>query len=57
MRPTTLIGLAGLIVVGVIGADLIQNPKGTAAAGNVVNTFWGTSISGLLGGKQVRGRK
>ena len=55
MRPTTLIGLLGLIVVGVIAADMINNPKGTKAAGNAVNSFWGTSVSGLLGGKAVRG--
>lgn len=57
MRPTTLIGLLGLIVVGVIAADMINNPKGTTAAGNAVNSFWGTSVSGLLGGKSVSGAK
>jgi hypothetical protein len=55
MRPTTLIGLLGLIVVGVIAANLIQNPNGTKAAGNAVNTFWDTSVSGLLGGAKVQG--
>jgi hypothetical protein len=55
MRPTTVIGLLGLIVVGVIGADMINNPNGTKAAGNAVNNFWSTSISGLLGGKSVKG--
>lgn len=54
-RPTTLIGLAALIVVGVIAADLVANPAGTKAAGNAVNSFWGTSVSGLLGGKSVKG--
>ena len=48
-RPTTLIGLLALIVVGVIGADLIAHPTGTKAAGNAVNSFWSTSVSGLLG--------
>jgi len=28
MRPTSLIGLAGLIVVGVIIADLVVHPQG-----------------------------
>ena len=55
MRPTTVIGLLGLIVVGVIAADMINNPKGTKAAGNAVNQFWSTSVSGLLGGARVRG--
>jgi len=49
MRPTTLIGLAGLIVVGVIIADLIANPNGTTAAGNAINNLASTSVSGLLG--------
>jgi hypothetical protein len=55
MRPTTVIGLLGLVVVGVIAADMINNPKGTKAAGNAVNSFWSTSVSGLLGGGKVRG--
>ena len=55
MRPTTLVGLLGLIVVGVIAADMINNPDGTKAAGNAVNSFWSTSVSGLLGGKAVKG--
>lgn len=49
MRPTTVIGLAGLIVVGVIAADLVAHPSGTTAAGNVATGFWKTSINGLLG--------
>lgn len=49
MRPTTLIGLAGLIVVGIIVADLLTHPKGTTAAGNAINNLASTSVSGLLG--------
>lgn len=49
MRPTTLIGLAGLIVVGVIVADLITHPTGTKAAANGINTLARTSVNGLLG--------
>lgn len=49
MRPTTLIGLAGLVVVGIIIADLIANPHGTTAAGNAINNLASTSVSGLLG--------
>ena len=48
-RPTTLIGLAGLIVVGVIIADLITHPAGTTAASNGINTLAKTSVQGLLG--------
>lgn len=49
MRPTSLIGLAGLIVVGVIVADLIVHPAGTKAAANGINQIATTSVSGLLG--------
>lgn len=49
MRPTTLIGLAGLIVVGVIIADLVIHPTGTKAAGNAINQLASTSVNGLLG--------
>ena len=48
-RPTTIIGLAGLIVVGVIIADLVTHPNGTRAAANGINTLAKTSVSGLLG--------
>lgn len=33
-RPTTGIALLGLIVVGIIIADIWSNPAGTKAAGN-----------------------
>ena len=49
MRPTTVIGLAGLIVVGVIIADLIAHPGGTKAAANGINQLASTSVGGLLG--------
>lgn len=49
MRPTTLIGLAALVVVGVIVADLITHPTGTTAAGNAINNIASTSVNGLLG--------
>ena len=50
-RPTTIIGLAGLIVVGVIIADLVTHPGGTTAAASGINTLAKTSVSGLLGKK------
>lgn len=49
MRPTSVIGLFGLIVVGVIIADLITHPDGTKAAANGINNIAKTSVSGLLG--------
>lgn len=49
LRPTTIIGLAGLVVVGVIIADLVKNPKGTTAAVGGINNIAKTSVSGLLG--------
>jgi hypothetical protein len=49
MRPTSVIGLAGLIVVGVIIADLITHPAGTTAAAGGINNLAKTSVSGLLG--------
>jgi len=48
-RPTTFIGLLGLIVVGIVAADLLTHPAGTKAAGNAANSFWSTSVKGLLG--------
>ena len=49
MRPTTVIGLAALVVVGIIVADLLTHPEGTKAAGNAVNQLTKTSVQGLLG--------
>lgn len=48
-RPTTLIGLAGLIVVGIIIADLVTHKNGTTAAANGINSLAKTSVQGLLG--------
>jgi hypothetical protein len=48
-RPTTLIALAGLVVVGIIVADLVTHPNGTKAAANGINNIAKTSVSGLLG--------
>lgn len=48
-RPTTLIGLGGLIVVGIIIADLVTHKNGTTAAANGINSLAKTSVQGLLG--------
>jgi len=49
MRPTTLIGLAGLVVVGVIVADFLIHPTGTTAAANGLVAIEKPSYNALLG--------
>jgi len=41
--------LAALIVGGIIVADVLTHPQGTAAASNGINTLWRSSVNGLLG--------
>jgi hypothetical protein len=49
MRPTTLIGLAALTVVGIMVADFLIHPTGTAAAGNAVAAVIKPTEGALLG--------
>lgn len=49
MRPTNLLALAGLVVVGIIIADLLTHPDGTTAAANGFVSIEKPTISGLLG--------
>lgn len=49
MRPTTLIGLAGLVVVGIIMADFVGHPDGTKAAGNAIVSIMKPATNALLG--------
>lgn len=49
MRPTTLIGLAGLVVLGLIVGDVLLHPKGSATAFNGVSALVIPSEQGLLG--------
>lgn len=49
MRPTSLLALAGLVVVGVIIADFLTNPKGTTAAANGIVGIEKPAFSALLG--------
>lgn len=49
MNARGVFGLAALIVVGVIVADILTHPTGTAAASNGIGKIWGTSVNGLLG--------
>ena len=48
-RPTTFIGLAALVVVGIMAADVLANPKGTAAAGNAIVNIVKPTEGALLG--------
>ncbi|MDA8393991.1 MAG: hypothetical protein M0T72_01910 [Candidatus Dormibacteraeota bacterium] len=49
MRPTTVIGLAGLVIVGIIVADFLIHPQGTATAFNGISGLVVPSEQGLLG--------
>lgn len=49
MRPTTLIGLAALVVVGIIAADVLTHPAGTKAAGNAIVSVVKPTEGALLG--------
>jgi len=44
-----IIGLATLIIGGVIVADILTHPAGTAAASTGVGNLWSSSLNGLLG--------
>ena len=43
------LSLAALIVGGVIVADILIHPTGTAAASQGLNQLWGSSLGALLG--------
>jgi hypothetical protein len=49
MRPTSLLALAGLVVVGVIVADFLIHPTGTTAAANGIVNVEKPAFSALLG--------
>jgi hypothetical protein len=49
MRPTSILGLAGLVVVGVIVADFLIHPRGTKAAANGLVAIEKPSFNALLG--------
>lgn len=51
MRPTSLLGLAGLVVVGVIVADFLIHPAGTTAAANGIVGIEKPAFTALLGSK------
>lgn len=49
MRPTSLLGLAGLVVVGIIIADFLIHPSGTKAAANGLVNVTKPAEGALLG--------
>ena len=49
MRPTSLLGLAGLVVVGIIIADFLIHPAGTQAAANGLVNVTKPAEGALLG--------
>jgi len=49
VRPTTVIGLAGLVLIGAIVADVWKNPAGTSAAGNGLANLWTPSVQAVSG--------
>ena len=49
MRPTTVIGVAGLVIVGLIIADFLTHPQGTATSFNGIAGLVVPSEQGLLG--------
>lgn len=36
MRPTSILGAVGLVIIGLIVADFLIHPSGTTALGNVI---------------------
>jgi hypothetical protein len=49
MRPTGVLGLLGLIVMGVIVADFLIHPEGTKAAAAGLVSLEKPSLNALLG--------
>ena len=55
MKSSGWLGLAALVVTGVILADVLIHPTGSKAAFNAANSYAGSTFSALLGGKSVVG--
>ena len=49
MRTTSVIGLAGLVVIGLIVGDFLLHPQGSATAFNGISGLVIPSEQGLLG--------
>lgn len=49
MRPTSLLALMGLVVVGVIIGDFLIHPDGAKAVGNGIVAIEKPTLNALLG--------
>lgn len=49
MRPTTVLALAGLVVTGIILANLVVHPEGTKAVANGFVAIEKPAVNALLG--------
>jgi ABC-type phosphate/phosphonate transport system permease subunit len=49
MRPTSVIGLVGLALIGVIIADVLTNANGTKAAANGIVSIETPGLDAMLG--------
>lgn len=49
MRPTTFVGVVGLVIVGIIIADVLMHPQGTTAAASGAATIIDPTYNALLG--------
>jgi hypothetical protein len=49
MLSSQVVSLFGMVVIGVILANMIKNYQGTTAFFNGLGNLWGRSINGLLG--------
>jgi hypothetical protein len=49
MRVSSVATAVGAVIFGVIIADLVHNPKGTAVLANAGTTTEKVSVNGLLG--------
>ena len=49
MRPTSILALLALVVVGIIAADFVANPNGTKAVGNAAVAVEKPTYNALLG--------
>lgn len=49
MRPTTVIGVVSLVIIGVIIADVLIHPSGTQQAANGIVSIEKPGLNALLG--------
>jgi hypothetical protein len=49
LRPTTIFGLGGLLIFGIILADFVTHPTGTQDAGNAIVDIEKPGFDALLG--------